>query len=371
MSIGSKAPDIDIEHWVSDNDGMFEHVTKIETGKVYVIEFWATWCGPCIASMPHIAEIQKQYEDQDVQIISISDEDLETVEDFLERNVRGKSEDDEPKKTYEDLTNSYCLTTDPDKSVMKDYFRAAGRTGIPCAFIVGKSGLVEWIGHPMAIDKPLKSVVADDWDREKFKIEYVAAEKKKMEVARKRAELRKKMNGAMRGVQEKMADGDQDGAVDLIGDLLKDEDLKPAHEMFTKMRLQLMITIEHEDAATALEQFVNKNKNNGQALNEVAWGIYELFEENGGDVDTEILKQAKIAAEYAAKAEPKNGAILDTLAHFTYLVDEDLDKAIEIQKRAVANAGPQVDDIKPFLDELLKEKKTGKKKKKKKTESDF
>ena len=63
--------------------------------KVVVLEFWATWCGPCIAAMPHIAEIQKKYEDKNVQVISISDEDLDTVEDFLEREVRGQKEDDD------------------------------------------------------------------------------------------------------------------------------------------------------------------------------------------------------------------------------------------------------------------------------------
>ncbi|MFM7520921.1 MAG: hypothetical protein ACKO9B_10680, partial [Planctomycetota bacterium] len=47
FGVGSKAPALDIEHWVQkagrDADGKFSPVTEFEKGKVYVVEFWATW----------------------------------------------------------------------------------------------------------------------------------------------------------------------------------------------------------------------------------------------------------------------------------------------------------------------------------------
>ena len=87
LTIGSKAPSIDVEHWLSNGNGKFPVVKKFQTGKVYVVEFWATWCGPCVASMPHISKLQNKFSDQGVQIISVSEEDLETVEEFLKKNV--------------------------------------------------------------------------------------------------------------------------------------------------------------------------------------------------------------------------------------------------------------------------------------------
>ncbi|MDC0294842.1 hypothetical protein OAK98_05530, partial [Mariniblastus sp.] len=102
----------------------------------------------------------------------------------------------------------------------------------------------------------------------------------------------------------------------------------------------------------------------------MAWGIYEKHEKRS-DVSSGILKQAKKTAEAAVKADPNNGAILDTLAHFIYVVDGNLDKAIEVQQKAVANGGPQKEQLQTFLKQLKEEKKTGKKPKKSKQTFDF
>ena len=369
LTIGSEAPELDIEHWLSDNDGLFPQIKKFESDNIYIVDFWSTRNPASIIMMHRMGEIQDKYSSKDVQIISVCIEDLDTVEDFLEKETFGSGEDGKPKTTFADLTRSYCLTVDPDKSVWNDYYLASGRTN--ATFIVGKTGRIEWIGSSARMTESLDKIIAGKWDRDEFKKKYIkdlAAREKALESAGK---LRRKLTRAMRSYQEKLQDGDEAGAVDLLAELIEDEELKQAKPMLKTMRLQLMITSEHDEAAQTMEAFVEENKADGSALNSVTWAIYELFEETGGDVDSEILKLARKGAGYAAKAEPKSGAILDTLAHYIYIVDEDLDKAIEVQRKAVEHAGEQLDEIQPFLDELLEEKETGKKKKKDKSESDF
>ena len=312
--------------------------------------------------MPHISKLQEKHTVDNVQFVSVSDEDIDTVTDFLERPVPG----DPNGRTYGDLTNNYCLTTDPDKSVFKDYFVAAQRTGIPCAFLIGKTGLVEWIGHPMMIDKPLEKVVSGEWDRKAFAVKYKKAEAE----SKRKAMLSQKLNRAMREISGQMRDGNPQKALELVDGLIQNEEFKLARKQLAMTRMGIMISGGLAEAPRELEKFTKQNKNDAMALNTIAWRIYEKYEKDG-DVNPEILKQAKKTAEAAVKADPDNGAILDTLAHFIYVVDGDLDKAIEVQKKAIANGGPQLNELTAFLKQLMEEKKTGKKPKKSKQTFDF
>ena len=90
-------------------------------------------------------------------VIGVSREPLDVVVDFLKTtNRNGRAWSDEI---------AYTLTADPDGSVSNDYMRAARRRGIPTAFIIGKDGRIEWIGHPMRMDEVLDAVLSGEWDR--------------------------------------------------------------------------------------------------------------------------------------------------------------------------------------------------------------
>ncbi len=152
LAANAPAPSLDIEHWLTDAEGRFKPVTKFESGKVYVVEFWATWCGPCRAMMPHIAQLQDRYESE-VQFISVSDEDLNTVERFLKSPADGSG------TTFGDIAKHYCITTDPDGSTNRDYLEAAGVNSIPHAFIVDHHSRIVWNGHPGEMEPVLEQVV--------------------------------------------------------------------------------------------------------------------------------------------------------------------------------------------------------------------
>lgn len=80
LVLGQKLPDLQFVNLDGEKDG-----TGNYAGKVLLIDFWTTWCGPCKASLPHIAKMTEDLSDSRFQMISIAcDEDVNMVHDFLE-----------------------------------------------------------------------------------------------------------------------------------------------------------------------------------------------------------------------------------------------------------------------------------------------
>lgn len=332
LTIGSKAPAIDIEHWVSDGKGEFKHIEKFEDGKVYVVEFWATWCGPCIAAMPHISELQTKHAKQGLQIISISDEELPIVEKFLKRNM-GKGDNGQ---TFGDLTSNYCLTTDPDRSVSKDYMEAAAQNGIPTAFIVGKKGMIEWIGHPMEIDEPIEKVLTDKWDRAGFAADFKAVQEFEI---------------VMQKVGAKFQSRDMDGANEILESFIKKTKSEKAKLQAKVMRLQVLVMGENEKAGAAVADYA-KTTDDGEQLNNIAWNIFQMSKQK--KIDAAVLAGAYACAEKAVKVSPSAGYIWDTLAHMQAEKGE-IDKAIASQTKAIENTkGADKIELQEYLAELKK-----------------
>lgn len=153
LSLNDAAPPIKIERFLKG-----ESVAKFEPGKVYVVEFWATWCGPCIANIPHLSKLQRKYADVIVLAVSTDDE-LEVAEQFV--------------KTRGEKMGYRVAFGGADGAMSEAWVDASGQEGIPVAFLVNQQGRIAWIGHPAELDGPLAAVVKGTWD--------VAAEKKKYE----------------------------------------------------------------------------------------------------------------------------------------------------------------------------------------------
>lgn len=338
LTIGSDAPALDVEHWLHKNQDKLPPVTKFEAGKVYVVEFWATWCGPCLASMPHLAELQTKMADKGVRIISISDEDLETVEEFLNREVKqapGAETEGKP-QTYRELTSSYSLTTDPDQSSYHDYMEAAAQNGIPTAFIVGKDAKIEWIGHPMEMDDPLNAVVDGKWDRQAF-----AAELKAQQEAEK----------TMQDIFALLQKQEFDAAIAKIDAALANT---KDNLSLNLLKLQIFIATEKTDAAAEhLKKIFAEVSETPEVVNMVAWNIYEMASQERIPKGP-LIDEALAAGEKSLKnvqAEDK-ASMLDTLAHL-HLINDDLDKALELETAALKLSGDRDREfIEGFLAEL-------------------
>lgn len=331
LTIGSKAPPLDIEHWVqrAGRGDDFVPVTTLEPGKVTVIEFWATWCPPCRASMPHLAELQEQFADKGVTIVSVSDEDLQTVEEFLESKADGD-------RTYGEITARSLVATDPDGSVSNDYMKASGQGGIPTAFIVGKTGEVEWIGHPMQMDGPLEEIVAGTFDRA-----AAAAAAREMTAARDR----------FREIATLLQADKRAEAVEFLDAWLAEAKTPELRQRLTAIRLQIAIGAGGELAARAFAEAVAEAGDSAAALNELAWGVVQAIEVKA-EISADLMAAAQAAAEKSVELDPDNAAHLDTLAHLL-AHRGDLDKALAVQRSALEHASAETrGPIRAYLDEL-------------------
>lgn len=163
LNIGDPAPAMKPEGWVKGAP-----IKSFEKGKVYVVEFWATWCGPCIQSMPHLSDMADKWKGK-VEFISVNTWDRN---DEGEKTAGNKAHVDRVKK-FVDENNAkmrYTIALDDEKdTISTTWMRAAGRNGIPCAFVVNQEGQVAWIGHPMQMEKPVEEIFNKTYDIQAFK----------------------------------------------------------------------------------------------------------------------------------------------------------------------------------------------------------
>ncbi|MDA1008172.1 MAG: TlpA disulfide reductase family protein [Planctomycetota bacterium] len=130
LKAGSAAPSLEGLEIVSGDP---ELLNAALDAKVTVVEFWATWCPPCKAAIPHLNELYKQLKPQGLLILGVStDKTRPPVDEF----VRAKGD-----------SMSYLVGWDKDEAIASRWMKAAGKSGIPCSMIVANKRIV-WIGNP-------------------------------------------------------------------------------------------------------------------------------------------------------------------------------------------------------------------------------
>ncbi len=342
LIVGNDAPSLKVEKFIKGAE-----IKKFEKGNIYVVEFWATWCGPCVAGMPHLSEVQAKFKDKKVHVIGVN----VWEEQKYSAETMGKVA-----KFVEEKGDKMAYTVAYDgeaKSMDKSYMAAAGKTGIPCAFVVTGEGKIAYIGHPgvPAFEDTLQQLVDGKFDmkvaQENSAKEAAAAEKAAANQKPIR-ELQKKIGELMQAEKFDEAFAEMDKLVVLMPEAA-------TRVAMTKFG-HYMEADKHTEAYKLANDLVEgTGKNDVELLNFIAWSIVDPAK----NVEKPNLDVALKAANRAVEVtKSKDAAVLDTLAR-VYWLQNDKAKALETQANAVAVCKDET--MKTELEERLAEYKGDKK----------
>jgi len=139
VKTGDPAPAIALEAIIPDQPPSHASLKALE-GKAVVLEFWATWCGPCVEAIPHFNQLVKRFEGRPIQFISVTSEDSAVVKRFLNaRPIAG------------------WIGLDPANKLFKEY----GLEALPSTVLIDSHGMIAGMTQPATLtEKNLEDLLA-------------------------------------------------------------------------------------------------------------------------------------------------------------------------------------------------------------------
>ena len=131
------APEIKITNWIKNTPA-----DKTLTHKFIVLEFWATWCKPCLEYVPHLNELQKKYKQDNLLFLNISDEKEARISKILEK-----------------INFETIVVTDTSKTTFENYKSLEYNDVMrPTTVLIDDQGKIKWVGYPKLLtEKVLQS----------------------------------------------------------------------------------------------------------------------------------------------------------------------------------------------------------------------
>lgn len=151
LGVGDPAPAFEVDHWIRE-----PHAMPFDGESIYVIEFWATWCGSCIAGFPGLAELQAEHADEGVVVIAATNADDWgcTLESATAMAM-------DPQRRMD-----FGVAFLDDKRLYNAWAGAAGHHTIPKALVVDRSGRLAYVGYERPAHEVVEALLAGTFDME-------------------------------------------------------------------------------------------------------------------------------------------------------------------------------------------------------------
>jgi len=304
LDIGDVAPPLKIKEWVRGDQ---VNLAKDAAKKIHMVEFWATWCPPCKASVPLLTEYQNKHA-KDLTIIGITDPDPRNTPTDIKQFVTGQGKG-----------MSYTVAMDDRGATTEAYLGSGEVTGIPYAYLVGRDGRVAWHGSPLdpALEQIIPELIAGKYD--------INAAKAAMQLE---VEIGKRFDALDRAYQLGQMGVVWDGLVDILK-------MDPAHDS----AMQLLTGLYMSEPARAsdfrqwAEGHIAAHGKNVKVMQRLAMTLL-----GNGDFSTRTPDLALKAAKAAYDAgEPRPAAAVEILARANFEIG-GIDRAITLQQEAVSLA---------------------------------
>lgn len=317
LFIGDEAPAISYSKWLKGTP-----VTSYNDDRVYVLEFWATWCGPCIAAMPHLSELSEKYKESAT---------------FIGVNVWEKTGEEPYETALPNVTRfvnssanrmKYDVITDNNAQEMGNkWLKAAGISGIPTTFVV-KKGRIVWIGHPIVLDRVMDPILNGSFDVVAFKAKY----------EEKYTSSQKQMNDMREGftlVKKATDEKDFNKAFQLIDEYIVKVPILKISLKIGKFKI-LINNFSESEALKYAEELIKESSSYGTST------ALTLSEKDG------LSKNAYLFAANTFKSalEKQSFSLLYDKTALCYSKAGDIKTAIETQEKAIAAAKEEVKDPK-------------------------
>jgi thiol-disulfide isomerase/thioredoxin len=306
LNLGSPAPKLQVAKWIKG-----KQFTDFDSKKIYVVEFWATWCGPCREAIPHVTEMAKKFGDK-VTFTGVSIWEDQSNAKFMDNVV-------DFVKQMGDKMNYNVAAEGTDKAMAKSWMEPAGQEGIPASFVI-KDNKIAWIGHPMELEPVLDKIVAGSYDMAKEK-----------DAQAKAKALQDKMGKIMPGIQDAAMNKDWPKAIAIVDQAINESpELKPQLSM---LKFNLMIAGNDSKAGDYAKEIASTiYKDDPEALNSIAWSMVDPAQKRD---KTDYPTALAIAEKAVEASKGKDWMILDTLA-LCQFNNKMVDKALATQEKAVA-----------------------------------